>query len=257
MSGMPWSKLHTDKLHDIRILRLSDQARGDYFMLQMLAAELNSNGLFIENGEQLSERDIAIKMRMEEKRIKQTLKELKDAKLILANGHGPFIADWKNEQPNWREVQEQWRDRKNKSRASHSSVTSDTDTGHDTVTVKEEEKKTQTQIKKENLLLLLSEADRELVKTKHPGWISEAITIAMKQDKPRATYAAGIIRNWSKEGRNITNGTGTKANVRRDSGRTEPKQPAQTTATPSERAVAKRIADRIQSQRKNKAAVNV
>lgn len=255
MSGMPWSKLHTDKLHDIRILRLTDQARGDYFMLQMLAAELNNGGLFIENGMPLSERDIAIKLRMEEKRIKQTFKELKDARLILANGHGPFIADWKNEQPNWREIQEQWRDRKNKSRSSHETVTRETESSHETVTVKEEEKKTQTQIKKENLLLLLSEADRELVKAKHPGWISEAITIAMKQDKPRATYAAGIIRNWIKEGRNKTNAT--KTTVRRDNGRAEPKQSTQTIPTPSERAVAKRIADRIQSQRKNKAAVNV
>lgn len=252
MSGMPWSKLHTNKLHDIRILRLSDQARGDYFMLQLLAAELNSNGLFIENGEQLTEKDIAIKLRMEEKRIKQTIKELKDARLLLANGHGPYIADWKSEQPNWREVQEQWRDRKKKSRDGHEDVTRDTHNGHEDVTGKEERRETQTQIKKENLLLLLSEADRELVQSKHPKWIAEAISLAMQKEKPRASYAAGIIKNWIKEGRNKN-----AKHINRDQGSAKPAERKQTSPSASERDAAASIAANIAARRKGKDNANL
>lgn len=243
MSGMPWIKQHTSKLDDLRLLRLSDQARGDYFMLYLLAGKCNSNGLFIENGKELSIVDIAFKLRFDVERVKASLKELKNSNLIYINGRGPCITDWKAEQPRWIEKQKSDRQRQQR----HRSVTRDTGVTDNGVTLLEEE----TQIKTQTLLLL-SPAQREKL-SRHEAWMLEAIELAKTKSKLRPDYIAGILKNWISEGRR-QKGKSYAANDNRPGNTKRPNKHGPTAAdsSPSTKALARRI---IEQQRKAKADV--
>lgn len=105
MSGRPWIKQSTSKIDDARLALCSDATQRDYFMLYLLAGRLDADGLFIENGRQLSEDEIAFKIRIKASRLKASIGEMKKARLVHVNGKGPQIVDWQHEQINWREKQ--------------------------------------------------------------------------------------------------------------------------------------------------------
>lgn len=196
MSGRPWIKLSTTKIDDARLALCSDAAQRDYLMLYLLAGRLDAGGLFVENGRQLSEDEIAFKIRVKAARLKASINEMKRSKLIHVNGKGPQIADYPTEQQSWREKQEADRQRQ----ARHRSVTRDGEAvtrDGESVTPLEE---SQSQIRRESLLLL-SPAQREIVSSKHPAWIDEALKIAQTKNKLRPDYVAGIVKNWLTEGR--------------------------------------------------------
>lgn len=121
MSGRPWIKLSTTKIDDARLAMCSDAAQRDYLMLYMLAGRLDADGLFVEDGRQLSEEEIAFKIRVKLARLKASVTEMKKARLVHVNGKGPQITDWGHEQINWREKQEKDRERQQR----HRSVTRD------------------------------------------------------------------------------------------------------------------------------------
>jgi hypothetical protein len=155
----PWIKSRTSLLDDTRLLRLNERQQLRYYQLYLLAGRLNADGNFTENGQCLDETDIAIKLRINDvAQFTKDLKALKTAKLIKANGHGPFIADFATEQVDWSRKQEQDRERQDRKR--HGDVTRDESVtgdksrnGHGNVTRLDQdqtkkEKKTKKEIKK-------------------------------------------------------------------------------------------------------------
>lgn len=205
MSGRPWIKLATTKIDDARLAMCSDAAQRDYLMLYMLAGRLDADGLFIENGRQLSDDEIAFKIRVKASRLKASIGEMKKSRLIHVNGKGPQIVDYASEQQSWREKQDADRERQ----ARHRSVTRDSETvtsDGETVTPLEE---SQSQIRRESLLLL-SPAQREIISSKHPHWMDDAEKIAKAKGKVRPDYIAGIVKNWIVEGRRKTDASGRK-----------------------------------------------
>jgi len=195
MSGRPWIKQSTSKIDDARLALCSDATQRDYFMLYLLAGRLDADGLFIENGRQLSEDEIAFKIRIKASRLKASIGEMKKARLVHVNGKGPQIVDYAHEQQSWREKQDADRERQ----ARHRSVTRDSETvtsDGEPVTPLEE---SQSQIRES--LLLLSPAHREIVSSKHPEWMNDALKIAQAKNKVRPNYIAGIVKNWIVEGR--------------------------------------------------------
>jgi hypothetical protein len=152
MNNRPWIKLHTQWLDETRLLRLHERTQLRYFQLYMLAGRLNADGSFIENGHQLDERDIALKLRVKDFRLFQSdIKALKskEAELIGANGHGLFVKAFKDEQVDWNKKQESDRERQARHRES---VTRDNDVTNKHVTRKsrpQKEIQSQTEIKKE------------------------------------------------------------------------------------------------------------
>ena len=120
-----WIKLHTLKLDDVRILRLHERAQLRFYQLYLLAGRLDQSGCFIENGQKLSEQDLALKLRIKDHRLfKLDLKSMKEAGLLKVNGHGPFIADFKEEQVDWDHKREL--DRERQQRRRENTVTRDT-----------------------------------------------------------------------------------------------------------------------------------
>jgi len=123
MMSRPWIKTPTARLNDARLQFVSTQARSDYFMLYLLAGQLDAEGLFFENGRRLTDKEIAFRIHTKFELLKKSYAELKRESLITVNGKGPLITDWHHEQINWREKQEE--DRKRQAR--HRSVTRDSD----------------------------------------------------------------------------------------------------------------------------------
>lgn len=221
MSGRPWIKQATSKIDDARLAQCSDATQRDYFMLYLLAGRLDADGLFIENGRQLSEDEIAFKIRIKAARLKASINEMKKARLVHVNGKGPQIMDYANEQQSWREKQDADRERQ----ARHRYVTRDSETvtsDGERVTPLEE---SQSQIRES--LLLLSPAQRELITSRHPDWMMDALKIAKAKNKVRPQYIAGIVKNWIVEGRTKER---KPANQRGASKRSTPKQPVLTGA---------------------------
>ena len=92
--------------------------------MYLLSGRLNADGLFIENGERLNAEDIAIKLRIADRRkFSADFSALKKAGLIKENGHGPYIEAFSREQVDWSRKQEQDRERQAKHR--NASVTRD------------------------------------------------------------------------------------------------------------------------------------
>jgi hypothetical protein len=122
---MPWMKIRPDLLNDVRLLNLNDAQQNLFFKMFLLSGHLNAEGAFIQNGKELTPLEIAHLLRVSDpKRFEKDLQALRKAKLIKANGHGPYIADFKVEQINWLEKQKSDRDRQ---RTHRDSVTRDDD----------------------------------------------------------------------------------------------------------------------------------
>lgn len=153
----PWIKMHTTLLDDVRVLKLNERQQLRYMQSYLLAGRLNADGAFIENGERLTLEDIAIKLRINDRRqFVNDFNAMKKAGLIKANGHGPYIAAFSTEQVDWSKKQDQDRERQARKRG-HDNVTRDDDVtdgksrdGHGDVTpLDQDQTKTKKKIKKE------------------------------------------------------------------------------------------------------------
>jgi len=123
---MKWIKQYPHLLNDVRMSRLSERAQLRYFQLYLLAGACDADGAFIEHEQKMTEAEIAYKLRIRDLRLFKTdLKALKDAGLLKVNGHGPYIADWKSDQPDWDKVRKDARERKQRERERHEHVTRD------------------------------------------------------------------------------------------------------------------------------------
>jgi hypothetical protein len=127
-SAMPWIKLHTSRLDDSIFARLTDTQKWRYIQLELLAGKLDAGGCFMENGQELTELDIAWKLRIDEIKLQFDLGVLSSAGLVSKNGHGWFLPNFENEQgPTQADKRAAWKDRQKKHREEgHAVVTGDT-----------------------------------------------------------------------------------------------------------------------------------
>ena len=122
---MPWVKLHTSYLDDVRLARLDDPQKLRFFQLLMLAGKLGAGGYFIEHDRELTEAEIAWKLRLQTETFLGDLNALANIGLTCKNGRGWCIPDFEEEQgPTQADQRAAWRERQRKHRG-HSSVTSD------------------------------------------------------------------------------------------------------------------------------------
>lgn len=228
----PWIKQHKRILDDARLAQCSDAAQRDYLFLYQLAGVLDAEGAFIEHGRQLSEDEIAFKLRIKAARLKASMNEMKRARLIHVNGKGPQITDYQAEQQSWRKKQDADRERQQR----HRSVTRDSEG----VTPLERESESRLRIES---LLLLSPAQKEKVLS-HPEWVTEALKIAETKKKTRPDYVAGILKNFILEkpkGQSHAHPVGKSNPKRADKpGRQTPHAPKKPISEAAKRVLAKR-----------------
>jgi hypothetical protein len=122
--AMPWVKLHTNLLDDSRFARLDDSQKWRYVQLLMLAGKLDAGGYFIEHGQELTENDLAWKLRISPDAMQADLDALTRSSLACKNGHGWQIPGFEDEQgPTQADKRAAWKTRQDKHRGK--SVTSD------------------------------------------------------------------------------------------------------------------------------------
>jgi hypothetical protein len=107
-----WIKQDPKYLDDPRLAKLTERAQLRFHQLYMLAGRCEASGAFIIDGRRLDDDDLAFHLRVRDKRLfKVDLKALRSAKLIVVNGHGPVIADWKQDQVDIEEIRAARRER--------------------------------------------------------------------------------------------------------------------------------------------------
>ena len=124
--AMPWVKLHTSYLDDSRFARLDDGQKFRFFQLLMLAGKLDAGGYFTEHGQELTEEEIAWKLRLQAELLRTDLHALSKAGLTHKNGRGWCIPDFEEEQgPTQAIKRAAWKERQKKHREGHVIVTRD------------------------------------------------------------------------------------------------------------------------------------
>ena len=138
-TSMPWVKLHTAYLEDIRFAGLSVSPKCLWFELLMLAGKLDAGGFFFEAGKELSDEQIAWKLRLELKSFQSDAAQLESASLLHRNGRGWCIPGFEEDQgPAQADKRAAWKDRQSKHRNSHAAVTRDNTMTNTNVTPTEE-----------------------------------------------------------------------------------------------------------------------
>lgn len=229
MSGRPWIKLATTKIDDARLAMCSDAAQRDYLMLYMLAGRLDADGLFIENGRQLSDDEIAFKIRVKASRLKASIGEMKKSRLIHVNGKGPQIVDWKIEQPDNDRKREQTRERvaRYRERVTHGNA-SDEALHEDVTPLEQEQDKSLVVVvvsrvcdEWKELIGDVSPSTKKVVQKFALSGVPEkvllkAVEITAEQGKDSAAYFKGVVSNLVK---------GTSKPVKRGGNKTAPAKP--------------------------------
>jgi hypothetical protein len=125
-TSMPWVKLRTAYLEDIRFSRLADSPKARFFELLMLAGKLDAGGYFFEGGHELTDEEIAWKLRSHLEVLQADMSILEAAALLHRNGRGWCIPSFEDEQgPTQADKRAAWKDRQKKHRECHADVTSD------------------------------------------------------------------------------------------------------------------------------------
>lgn len=92
----PWVKLHSDIIHDRKMWKLSEREQLVFFKLIALA------GFEDKNGELPALEDIALELRISEKKLKPALKKLIEFEMLEEIDGGFFLSNFeKRQQKNW------------------------------------------------------------------------------------------------------------------------------------------------------------
>lgn len=162
---MPWVKLHTTRLDNVRFNRLPDPAKWRWTQLTMLAGRLDAGGSLVLDGKPMEDDEIAWQLRIELDDWRQDSQLLVDNGFLVRNGHGWQLTDFMDEQgPDGKHAdqREQWRSRQERHRLAKRSVTRDTPVSHAS---KSQSQSQESDIESESLVLKSQSVSRELLKT--------------------------------------------------------------------------------------------
>lgn len=214
MKSMPWIKQYPSRLHDVRLAQLNERQQLRYHQLYLLAGLCNEEGAFIQDGKILKTVEIAYILRIKDAaQLDKDMRALKNSRLLKVNGHGPYIADFKDEQINWMEKQKAERERKTKSRKSHANVTRDKGVTPVGVPLLEQEQEQEQD--KSLVVVVVADAlekyrseigkltdhtrkEIEHLYKKSPVNLCKAIDITIDQDKHTLAYLKGVFSNLQK-----------------------------------------------------------
>ena len=82
MSGMPWIKVFTEILDDVKMLRLSDPQKWRFVQLILLAGECDAEGFIVKGDIAMTVTDIAWRLRVDEVDLQKDLELLKSNHLM-------------------------------------------------------------------------------------------------------------------------------------------------------------------------------
>ena len=143
MSGMPWVKIYTEILDDVKLSRLSDEQKWRFIQLILLAAECDAEGALVTGDTSMTHAEVSWRLRCDTKTLSQDIEKLADQGLVYYEDDALIVAKFSDRQgPTQEEKRKQWRERQQKRRfnAKKKIVTRDTSVTPALVTPLEEEK---------------------------------------------------------------------------------------------------------------------
>jgi hypothetical protein len=118
MSSMPWVKLFTEMLDDVKLGRLTDRHRWRFVALILLAGECDAEGYLVSGESPMSMDDIAWRFRMDVEQLAEEMNALTNIGLLDNTETGWRVCKFSERQGRSQsEKREQWRTSKAKIRA--------------------------------------------------------------------------------------------------------------------------------------------
>lgn len=150
MPSMPWVKIYVEMLDDVKLSRLTAEQCWRFVQLILLAGECDAAGALVTGDTSMTRRDIAWRLRCDEKILSQDTEIMVRLGLILWEEDTLIIQKFSDRQgPTQDEKRKQWRDRqqKRRNRAKNATVTSDSLVTHGNVTPLEEEEEEEVEVR--------------------------------------------------------------------------------------------------------------
>ncbi len=117
MAGMPWVKLYTEILDDIKINRLTDDQKWRFIQLILMAAECDAEGALVTGDTPVTHEDVCFRLRCDAPKLKKDIEKLVAVGLVSIEDGIIVIANFTDRQgPTQEEKRKKWRERQRKRR---------------------------------------------------------------------------------------------------------------------------------------------
>ena len=117
MAGMPWVKLYTEILDDMKMNRLTDAQKWRFIQLILLAAECDAEGTLVTGDTFVTHEDVTNRLRCDSQELKKDMSKLKSLGLVTIDDGVITIVSFTNRQgPTQEEKRKKWRERQRKRR---------------------------------------------------------------------------------------------------------------------------------------------
>lgn len=117
MSGMPWVKLYTEMLDDIKLIGLTDSQKWRFVQLLMFAGECDAGGAFVTGESRVTHEEIAWRLRISVTELEKDIEVLTKIGILAIENDVLIIKNFLQRQgPTQAEKREQWQTRQKKKR---------------------------------------------------------------------------------------------------------------------------------------------
>ena len=196
---MPWVKLYTETIDDVKVGRLTDAQKWRFISLILLAGECDAAGTLVTGDSPMTPSDIAWRLRCDTQTLDIDLQRLIEVGLVTIENDTVTVAKFAERQgPTQEEKRKQWRERQNRrrERAVKPIVTSDSRVTPANVTPIEKEKEEEKDIE-EITQNVINQPSLQLFGQLFDAFEEESgIDRTMFDEKA----AADVIRKWVKAG---------------------------------------------------------
>lgn len=228
-SSMPWVKLYTEMLDDVKLARLTPAQCWRFTQLILLAAECDAAGALVTGDSRMTTEDISWRLRSDIGDMQETIDRLVEIGLLIVEDGLYIIKNFANRQgPAQEEKRKQWRERqeRRRNRVNGVNVTQLSPVTHADVTPleKSREEKSRPEQRDNNddngsnadfaALVRAYESDIGVITPTIAQSLEDdlkeygltlcvdAISEAAKNNVRKLSYIQAILKRWKTEGRN-------------------------------------------------------
>jgi hypothetical protein len=136
MSSMPWVKVYTEMLDDVKLAELTDAQKWRFIQLILYAAECDAAGALVTGDSPVTHTQVTWRLRCDKNELESDIKRLAELGLITDNGVITIAKFAERQGPTQAEKRQQWQKRQEnrRSRVKNDLVTRDSPVTHANVT---------------------------------------------------------------------------------------------------------------------------
>ena len=136
--GMPWVKIYTEMLDDVKIASLEDAQKWRFIQLILLAGECDAGGSFVTGESRMTHAQLSWRLRCDTKTIESDIEKLVEIGLLIDDGLLTIAKFRERQGPTQTEKRQKWAERQQNKRQK-AIVTHESRVTSKRVTLKEEE----------------------------------------------------------------------------------------------------------------------